>query len=96
MPPQPDMLSLEEHAVNKSNRRAANDTQALIAGVGHALSALSIALIESGAVKAEVLAAAAGPGARIEGLEGLFCQIIRATAANPLKDPDPMPPGSPL
>jgi transketolase N-terminal domain/subunit len=62
---------------------AANDTQALLAGVGHALSALSIALIESGAVDPEVLAAAAGPASRIEGLEGLFCQILRAAAASP-------------
>ncbi|EWY37057.1 hypothetical protein N825_21670 [Skermanella stibiiresistens SB22] len=65
------------------NRQPANDTQALIAGIGHALSALSIALIESGAVRAEVLDAAAGPASAIEGVEGLFCQIIRAAAATP-------------
>lgn len=58
-------------------------TQALLAGVGHALSALTVALIESGAVNAKTLAAAAESGSQIEGLEGLFCQTIRAVAVPP-------------
>ena len=57
------------------------DTQLLIAGIGHALSALSVALIESGAVEAGTLATAAEPASRIRGLEGLFCQMIRSIAA---------------
>ena len=60
--------------------------QALLAGVGHALSALSVALIDSGAVEAETLAKAAEPGSQLAGLEGLFCQIIRAIADPPAEN----------
>ena len=56
-----------------------NDLNAIVAGVGHAVSALSIALIESGAVRPEILYTAALPGSKLNGFEGVFCKMIIAT-----------------
>ena len=54
-----------------------NDMEAVVAGIGHAFSAFTVALTASGAVDAAVLNMAADAGAKIEGVEGLFCRMIQ-------------------